>query len=207
MEFKYKGLEGTLEKLTVTEEELERQLRRLDGMDNSEFSPEELREGVRESLQGLYDSQAEEELLDRLIRQAADTLDYTPSEEEVTKGAQMQLEVLKSQLAQRELTLEAYCSFMGSKEEELLEDLRTDAAQMLKIQAAIERIAELEDIRAEEAEVQACIRDICRENHLSGEELQSLYDESFAKAVENSVVSRKVLDFVRKSAIVTEITK
>ncbi len=207
MEFKYKGLEGTLEKLTVTEEELDRQIHRLDNMDNSEFSPEELREGVRQSLQAHYDAQAEEDLLDRLIRQAASTFDYTPSEEEITREAQMQLEVLKGRLAQRELTLEAYCSFMGSEERTLLEDLRTDAVQMLKIQAATERIAELENIRAEEWEIQRELQAVCRENQISQEELQQIYNEEFALAIRYIVISRKVLALVREAAVITEITK
>lgn len=206
MEFQYKGLTATLEHITVTEEEVDRQLRRLDGQDTSEYTPEELRALVRESLKAHYEQQAEEELLDCLIRQAAETLDYTPSEEEITKGAQMQLQVLQAQLAQRDLTLEAYCSFMGTDEETILEDLRLDAAQLLRIQAATERIAELENIQAEEADIREACQVICRQNQLSAEELEALYDEEFADAVARSVVSAKVLTFIRNAAVIKEIT-
>ena len=43
MEFRYKGLEATLEQLTVTEEELDRQVERLKGQDMGDLTPEQIR--------------------------------------------------------------------------------------------------------------------------------------------------------------------
>ena len=136
MEFQYKGLKGTLTHLAVTEEEIDRQLRRLEGQDTSEFTPEELRQGVADSLRAYYDDQAEQELMDSLLRQAAATLDYTPSVGELEQSAQAQLDTLKAQLAKRDLNLDAYCSFMNTTEAEILEDLRADALSLLRVSKA-----------------------------------------------------------------------
>lgn len=205
MEFQYKGLKGTLTHLTVTEEEIDRQLKRLEGQDTSEFTPEELREGVAQSLRAYYDEQAEQELMDGLIRQAADTLDYTPTEKELEEGAQSQLETLKAQLAKRDLTLEAYCSFMNTDEATILEDLRADAMSMLKINAAMMEIARLEGLTAEQAEVDEMCQQICRANQLSAEEFAKLYDDAMAQMIKETVLGSKALELVRKNAVIEEV--
>ena len=205
MEFQYKGLKGTLTHLTVTEEEIDRQLKRLEGQDTSEYTPEELREGVAQSLRAYYDEQAEQELMDGLIRQAAATLDYTPTEAELEEGAQAQLETLKAQLAKRELTLEAYCSFMNTDEETILEDLRADAMSMLKINAAMMEIARLEGLTAEQDEVDKMCQEICRANQLSAEEFAKLYDDAMAQMIKETVLGSKALELVRKYAVIEEV--
>lgn len=205
MEFQYKGLKGTLTHLTVTEEEIDRQLKRLEGQDTSEYTPEELREGVAQSLRAYYDEQAEQELMDGLIRQAAATLDYTPTEAELEEGAQSQLETLKAQLAKRELTLEAYCSFMNTDEATILEDLRADAMSMLKINAAMMEIARLENLTAEQDEVDKMCQEICRANQLSSEEFAKLYDEAMARMIKETVLGSKALELVRKHAVIEEV--
>ena len=205
MEFQYKGLKGTLTHLAVTEEEIDRQLKRLEGQDTSEFSPEELRQGVAESLRAYYDEQAEQELMDSLIRQAAATLDYTPTEEELEEGAQSQMETLKAQLAKRDLTLEAYCSFMNTTEETLLEDMRADALSLLRIQKALQEIARLEGLSAEKDEVDELCRQICRANQLSAEDFAKLYDEDMAQTVKQTVLGNKALAVVRQYAVIEEV--
>ena len=205
MEFQYKGLKGTLTHLTVTEEEIDRQLKRLEGQDTSEYTPEELREGVAQSLRAYYDEQAKQELMDGLIRQAAATLDYTPTEAELEEGAQSQLETLKAQLAKRELTLEAYCSFMNTDEATILEDLRADAMSMLKINAAMMEIARLENLTAEQDEVDKMCQEICRANQLSSEEFAKLYDEAMARMIKETVLGSKALELVRKHAVIEEV--
>lgn len=205
MEFKYKGLEATLEHIAVTEEEIERQLKRLEGQDTSEFTPEELRQGVADSLRAYYDEQAEQELLDNLSRQAAATFDYTPTEGELEANAQAQLETLKAQLARRDLTLEAYCEFMNTDRETILEDLRADAASLLRVQKAMLEIARLERLVAEKEEIDELCKEICRANQLSPEEFSKLYDENMAQMLVDTVLSNKALALVRQYAQIKEI--
>ena len=157
-----------------------------------------------EALRAHYDERAEEELRDHLIRQAAATLDYTPTEEKVADGAQKQLETLRAQLAQRNLTVEAYCSFSGTTQEQLLEDLAEDSRQLLKIQAAIDRIAALEGVTVTEEDVADACAEICRINRITAAELAKVYDDTLAETVRTSVITGKVLTLVRNAAIVEE---
>lgn len=168
-------------------------------------SLEEMRELVAESLQEHYDRRSEEELLDRLVRLAAETVDYTPSEEELQGAVEEQLQTMKAQLAQRGLELEAYCSFMGTTEEQLREDMEPEARHQLLVRATVEKIAQLENLEAEEEEIaEACV-EICRMNSITPEQLEEVYDEEFAQAVRRSVIGTKALRLIRDNAKITQV--
>lgn len=167
----------------------------------------EMRTALAESLRAYYDERAEEELLDRLLRQAAATLDFTPEEAQIEEAVTLQLDTLKVQLAKRGLTLEQYCSFTGATEESLRSDARPDAVQSLRMQATIETIANLENVRAEESEIAEACAQLCAQNDISAEKLQELYDDAFAEAICQSVIGTKVLRLLRQNAQITEIKK
>lgn len=164
-----------------------------------------MREAMRESLRQYYADRAELELQDRLIRKAADALDYSPSQAELDTALDEELDTLRAQLAQKGLTLADYCSFMGSTEQALREELLPEARQRVRISAAIEKIAELEDIHADAQDIADACESLCRRNHITAEQLDNLYDAEFAKALERSVVSAKVLQFVRENAEIEQV--
>lgn len=163
-------------------------------------SLEQLRQDLRRSLQEYADQRGELDLEDRLLRQAAATLDLQPSQAELEQAAEEQLETLRSQLAQQNLTMEMYCRFTGKTEDQLREEARPEALQLLKIRAAVDEIARREQVAVTEKDVADALADICRRNHMTMEQLQAAYDETFAAAVARSVRTRKVMALVREAA-------
>ena len=164
-----------------------------------------LRSRLKESLQAYYDECAEMELQDQLMRQAAATLDYTPAKDELEKAMDAQLEVLRAQLAQRGLTLEAYCQFTGAKEDQLREDTRAEAESALRIQHAAERIALLEGIRASDEEVAEELAGICQQNGMTIEQLRPYMNAEFEQTVAANIRMKKAIAFVRANADVTVV--
>ena len=169
-------------------------------------SYDDLRAQVRENLRRYYDQRAEMELQDKLMRQAAATLDYTPSEAELHEAVEQQIRTMEAQLAQRGLRLEDYCKFAGATPESLREDARADAVQALRMQKAVDRIVILEGLRASQKDLDDAMQVIARENGLSLDQLKGCCDDNFDRAVENSVLSTKAYALVRALADVTEIT-
>lgn len=165
---------------------------------------EQLRQDLRSSLQDYADQRGQLDLEDRLIRQAADTLEIHPSEEDLNKAVEEQMETLRTQLAQQGLTMDMYCRFTGKSEAELREDARPEALQVLKVQAVVDEISRLEQIAVTEQDVADALADICRQNRITMEQLQAAYDEEFAAAVERSVRTRKVMALVREAAHIRE---
>ena len=158
----------------------------------------EMRENMRRSLENYYAERAELELRDRLLRQAADTMeDFTPDPAEISKAVEEQLDTMSAQLAQNNLTLDDYCKFSNSTLEQLREDARPGAEEAVRIKALVRRVAQAEELHAHEEDVAQALSEICRANHMTMEELQPYYDDAFAAAVEYSILLAKVTKRIR----------
>ena len=169
------------------------------------YTFEEMRQQLRKSLQDYTDERGEMDLQDRLLRQAAATLDVTISPEELETAVQEQLQNLEAQLAQQGLNLQMYCQFMNTTEEQLRKDAYPAAEAALKNMAAVDKIVELEQLEATQEELGEAIAIICRKNGVTVEQIKELYDEAFEKAVMRSVLTGKVMALIRDAADVTEV--
>ena len=166
---------------------------------------EEMRRKLGESLQSYSDERGEMDLQDRLIRQAADTMAFTPTEEQIKAEVDEQIQNLSAQLAQQGLNLEMYCQFMSTSEAQLREDARANAEASVRIQAAIEQIVYSENLEASKEEIGQAMAVIARQNRMTLEQLKPYVDAEFEAAVVRSVLTSKAMKLVRDSAEITEI--
>ena len=166
---------------------------------------EQMRKKLGESLQQYSDERGEMDLQDRLLRQAADTLEVKPTEQQLEAELDNQMDNLKAQLAQQGLSIEMYCSFMNTTEEKLREDARAGAEISVKLQAAIETIAEIENLEATKEEIAEAVVVIARQNNMTVEQLKPFYDAEFEAAVVRSVLTGKVMNLVREAAEIEEV--
>ena len=164
---------------------------------------EQMRQKLTESMQAYTDERGEMDLQDRLIRQAAATLEFTVSEAQLEAELDNQMQNLQAQLAQQGLNLEMYCSFMNTTPEQLRQDARADAEISVRIQAAIETIVDLENLEATDDEIGQAMALIARQNRMTVEELKPFYTPEFRAAVVRSVLTGKAMNLVREAADVT----
>ena len=165
---------------------------------------DEMRQKMKQSLQAYSDEQGEMDLQDQLIRMAADTLELEISAEELKKGVDEQINTMTAQLAQQGLSLEMYCSFMGTTEEQMRTDAEESAKAAIRIKAATDKIAELEKLEATQEEIGVACATIARQNHMTIEELKPYYDAEFEAAVVRTVLMSKAMKVVRDTAEITE---
>ena len=169
------------------------------------YTFEEMKEALKKSLQDYTDRRGEQDLQERLLNQAAKTLDFTPSFAEVEAAMDAQMSNLEAQLAQQGLTLDMYCNFMSTTREALREDTRLSAEAALRRDAAVAKIVELENLEASKEEIGEAVALICRQNNITVEELKPHYDAEFEKAVIHSVLTGKVMRLIRDAAIITVV--
>ena len=165
----------------------------------------EMREKMGQSLQAYTDERGEMDLQDRLMRMAADTLEFTPSEKQIEAEVGEQIQNLTAQLNQQGLTLEMYCQFMNTTEEKLREDARGNALVSVKIQAAIEQVVYTEQLEATKEEIGQAMAVIARQNRMTLEQLKPYVDAEFEAAVVRSVLTTKVMKLIRDAAEIEEI--
>ena len=165
---------------------------------------EQMRKNMGKALQDYYNERAEQELRWQLMHQAAATVEEQPSDEELDRMVEAQMETLVAQLAQKGLTLEAYCQFTGSDEKKLREDMRPDALEAFRTQKAVEKIAQLENLTVTDEEMNAAIERICADNHMSAEDLKPYFDNGFLTVVRQQMLRDKATEVVRRSAQITQ---
>ena len=164
----------------------------------------EMEKKMAESLQAYTDQRGEMDLQDYLLRMATDTLDYMPSEEQIQEAMDDEMDALHAQLAQQGLTMEMYCSFMQTTEENIREASRNDALVNLKMQATVNEIARLENLEVTKEEIAEATALVARQNNMTLEQLKPYYNAEFEAAIVRSVLTSKVMKLVRDAAEITE---
>ena len=161
---------------------------------------EEFRQKLGRSMQAYTDDRGEMDLQDRLIRMAAETLEFEPSQALLEEELDEQLRNMEAQLAQQGLTLDMYCQFMNTTREKLREDALPNARMSVLIQAAIEQIVEIEGLTAEEEEINQAVIHVARQYNMTLEQLKPYYDAQFEAAIVRSVLTSKAMKLVRDNA-------
>ena len=164
---------------------------------------EQMRAKLGESLQAYSDERGEMELQDRLLRQVAETMEVSFTEEQIQAAMDDQMQTLKAQLGQQGLSMEMYCSFLGTTEDALREEARASAEAALRGAAAVETIVELEGLEATQEEISEALAVVARQNNMTVEQLKPYYNAEFEQALVRSILSGKVMSLIRDNATVT----
>ncbi len=165
---------------------------------------EEMRQKMHESLQKFTDERGEMDLQDQLLRLCAETLELEITPEQLEAAVAEQLNTLKAQLGQQGLSIEMYCSFLNTSEEELKKEAEPAARNAICCQAAVDKIVELEKLEASPEDMGEAVTLICQQNGMTIEQLQPYYSPEFEAAVVRSVLTRKALELIRAEAVITE---
>ena len=166
---------------------------------------EEMYKKLGESLQAYTDQRGEMDLQDRLLRQAAETLEFEPSEKQINEEVENQMQNMSAQLSQQGLNLDMYCSFMGITQEQLRADARNNAKISVQLQAAIELIADLENLEATQEEIGEAVAVVAQQNGITVEQLKTYCDAAFEQALIRSILTGKVMLLIRESADIAAV--
>ena len=162
----------------------------------------QMRYRLAESMQTYSDERSEMQLQDQLLRMAAETLEFTPSEEQINEEVENQLQNMSAQLGQQGLTLQMYCSFTGMTEDALRAQMRDGAENAVRVQATIEQIVRLEQLEVSQAEISEATEVVARQNGMTVEQLKPYLDAEFEQAITRSIQASKVRQLIRVSAVI-----
>ena len=164
---------------------------------------EQMQEKMKQSMQAYTDERGEMDLQDRLLKMAAETLEFTCDQDALDGAVNEQMKAFEAQLNRQGLSLEMYCSFMNTTEKDILADMAPTAEAALRNQAAIDKIVELEKLEATQEEIGQAVAVVAQQNNLTVEQLKPYYNEEFEQAIIKSVLTGKVMALIREHAAVT----
>ena len=94
---------------------------------------------------------------------------------------------------------------MGITREQLRADARNNAKISVQMQAAIELIAELENLEATQEEIGEAVAVVAQQNGLTVEQLKDYYDAAFEQALIRSILTSKVMQLIREAADIAAV--
>ncbi len=168
---------------------------------------EAFRNSLRAALQDYIDRQADDELKTQLIDQVCAGVDFEISDAQLQAALDHEMRIFEAQLGRQGLNLDQYASFMNRTKEQLREEHLPDARRNIERQLAIDEIARLEGIEADEQSVLEALDMICRENGVTIDQLRPQMDDAFQAAVERSVVNQKALNRLVELSEIEEVVR
>lgn len=112
----------------------------------------------------------------------------------------------ENRLAQQGIPLDTYLQYMGMDRDKFKESMRDNAVKQVKLQLAVEKIAELEKIEATDEESEAQLKEMADMYQLDVEQVKKWVN---IEDVKKDVVGKKTVDFLvaNAKAIVAEKPK
>lgn len=112
----------------------------------------------------------------------------------------------ENRLAQQGIPLDTYLQYMGMDRDKFKESMRGNAVKQVKLQLAVEKIAELEKIEATDEDAEAQLKEMAEMYQLEVEQIKKWVN---IEDVKKDVVGKKTVDFLvaNAKAIVAEKPK
>ena len=165
---------------------------------------------VSRSEDGLWNQKFEGTTLKRILW-------YEPSEsenklvEEVVKNAEVEIpacmvnnqitreiEEMKRALANQGMSYEMYLAYTNMTEEQLRDSRKADTEKQIKTTLVLSELVKVENIKAEEADIEAKIEELANNMKKKPAELKKTMNANQKEVIENNIVSEKVIKLLKE---------
>ncbi len=158
----------------------------------------ELSEKKKEDVERSFESAVLEKVVDLVEGEIPEVMYDSKLEDDVKD--------YENRLAQQGIPLDTYLQYMGMDRDKFKESMRDNAVKQVKLQLAVEKIAELEKIEATDEEADAKLQEMADMYQLELEQVKKWVN---VEDVKKDVVGKKTVDFLvaNAKAIVAEKPK
>ena len=160
---------------------------------------EEYKAETKKKMQEANDKKAKYETEDKLIKKIAEDTQVEIPNALVERQIDNICQDMEYRMMYQGLKLEDYLKYTNQTMEAFRENYRKQAEEQVKIQLVIDKIIELEEIKATQEEIDAKIAEQAKASNKDVEEFKKGLNERQIQYYENSVVVEKVFDFLTKN--------
>ncbi len=170
--------------------------------DVSEFDTlKELKADIKKKALERKKKAAEETVENILVEQIVDGIKGEIPEAMFTNRLNQSVEDFNYRLQSQGMNLDLYLKYTGSTIEQFRDTFRPQAEMQVKYRLALEKIVELEGIKADEKEIDAEYAKLAESYGVDADRVKAVIP---ASEVEKDVAVGKAIDFVKANAIITE---
>lgn len=170
--------------------------------DVSEFDTlKELKADLKKKALDRKKKAAEEAVENILVQQIVDGIKGEIPEAMFTNRLNQSVEEFNYRLQSQGMSLDMYLQYTGSTIEQFRETFRPQAEMQVKYRLALEKIVELEGIKADDEAIEAEYAKIAEGYGIGADQVKSAIP---ASEVEKDVAVGKAIDFVKANAVITD---
>lgn len=170
--------------------------------DVSEFDTiDEYKADLKAKIQKRHDTNTENEVKDQLIDKLVDKLDADIPDAMFETEVENVIRDYDTRLRMQGMSLDMYFKYTGMDLDTMRQQARPQAEKQVKLRLALEKIAELEKLEVSDDELNAEIKRIADNNHITEDQVKEIVG---AEAVRDDMKVEKALNLVREKAVLTE---
>ena len=171
--------------------------------DVSEFDTlDEYKESIRKDIQEKHAKTAEDNYHNLLLRKAAENMTVELPDAMVNRRVNEIVRDLARRCAAQGMTLERYFQMMGMDERTYRGFVRASAANDLRMEVLLEKVAEVENIAVTAEEIEAEYKTAAEQYEVELEEIKENVPED---AIERDLKMRKARDLICDSGVPTDV--
>ena len=158
----------------------------------------ELKKDTKEKLKEEKEKAAERELENKLVEAyvAGATLDIPKCM--ITNQINRAIEETKMSLASQGMSYEMYLAYIGMNDAEFRKSREADTEKQIRTSLVLGELVKAENIKPEEAEVEAKIAELAEKMKKTAEELKKTMTPNQRDVIENNIVSDKVIKLLKE---------
>ncbi|MBQ7548381.1 MAG: trigger factor [Clostridia bacterium] len=157
----------------------------------------DLKKGVKEDLKKTKSENVKAEFESAVLEKTAELVEGEIPDVMIEHKLDEDMQNYESRLSQQGISLDIYLQYLGMDKEKFREDMREKAEKQVKLQLAVEKIAELEKIEATDDEAKAKLKEMADAYQMDVEQIEKWIN---IEDVKKDVVGEKVVDFLVKNA-------
>lgn len=199
------GKEARFEvKINAATEEIKPELDDDFAQDVSEYKTfEEYKAAILKELEDHRDKNAETQVENQLIQQAVDAADCDIPEAMINRQIDRLLQNMQIQMMYQGIRMEDYLRYTNTTQDDLRQQMRSQAEMEVKLDLVIEAIAKAENIEASQEEVDHQIELRAKEMGADLDKYKAGLTENQLFNYQDLVKSRKVVELIKENADIT----
>ena len=165
----------------------------------SEFNTlEELKKDTKEKIKAEKEKQSERDLENSLVDEVVKNAEVNIPDCMINNQITREIEEMKRALAAQGMSYEMYLAYTNMTEEKLRESRKADTEKQIKTTLVLSEIVKAENIKAEEADIEAKIEELANNMKKKSAELKKTMNASQKEVIENNIISEKVIKLLKE---------
>lgn len=173
--------------------------------DVSEFDTlEDLKKDIREKLIKNAELAAKRKMEDEVIKKVVENSQVDIPDVMVENEIDNMISDFEHGLLHQGLTFKDYLSYTNIPEKEFRDSLREEAKNRVKTFLVLEKISKVENIEANEEEINAELENMSKRYNIEVEKLRENLNENKMDYIRENIIFRKTVEFLMENSIISE---